>query len=512
MNQPNKHDQPKTSIYATFLIQLIRNYLFGSIVAVFGMGGVIMFSTLTIPKEERLVMSVIIIISMIIMLSCELFVFYRHLRPIHAVFKAKHSTSDEIKIAYLQTHKFPLLAVLRTFGPHFFGMALPLFTFTYISIKQGWVTIPYYFLIIGCGGAFMVACMHAMIEFFLTSKAIRPVIIYIREKHEEQFKQDLTLEGRVLVPIRIKFQLSAFLIGTLPLLLFSLASQARLDYMPESGTGSYWRWAGIVLVIGIAYSLLCAYLLSRNIEDPIHTIQNAMSRVEAGNFDTSATDIYSDEFSKLVAGFNHMVQGLKEREQRNSLLQESYYMTLAAALDARDTYTSGHSSRVASYSVQIARLDKWSEGELNLIHKTALLHDIGKIGVRDAVLYKEGRLTDEEFDQIKLHPILGENILKQIEPADAMADHLPGVRSHHERYDGKGYPDGLAGTDIPLVGRVIAIADAFDAMTSDRPYRKGMTQEKALCILNAGKGTQWDPKLTELFIRSFDDKKNKMIS
>ncbi|WP_364150372.1 HD-GYP domain-containing protein [Paenibacillus sp. LPE1-1-1.1] len=339
-----------------------------------------------------------------------------------------------------------------------------------------------------------------MIEFFLTMKAIRPIVTHIRNQHKELYKQDITLSGRVLVSIRTKFRLRAFLIGTLPLMLFGLVSQIRLDNIQGEGSLAYWQWAAIILIIGIIYSLFGASLLSRSIEEPIHTIQNGMSSVQAGNFDTSADDIYSDEFSKLVAGFNHMVNGLKEREQRNNQLLQSYFMTLAAALDARDAYTAGHSTRVARYSVQIGRLDGWSADEIELLHKTALLHDIGKIGVRDAVLLKEGRLTDEEFDQIKLHPVLGENILKQIEPADAMADLLPGVRSHHERYDGKGYPDGLSGTDIPLFGRAIAIADAFDAMTSDRPYRKGMTDERALSILEEGKGTQWDPKLTQLFI------------
>ncbi|NOU73133.1 HD domain-containing protein [Paenibacillus sp. LMG 31458] len=145
-----------------------------------------------------------------------------------------------------------------------------------------------------------------------------------------------------------------------------------------------------------------------------------------------------------------------------------------------------------------------NEQELDLLNKTALLHDIGKIGVRDDVLLKESRLTNEEFEQIKLHPVLDESILKQIEPAEAMAPLLPGVRSHHERYNGGGYPDGLKGLDIPEFGRIIAVADAFDAMTSDRPYRKGMPIEKALAILAEGKGTQWDPvslKGSLMFIR-----------
>ena len=153
----------------------------------------------------------------------------------------------------------------------------------------------------------------------------------------------------------------------------------------------------------------------------------------------------------------------------NEQLLQSYFSTLAAALDARDTYTAGHSQRVASYALMIGRSAGLDSHELDVLHKTALLHDIGKIGVPDNVLLKEGRLTDEEFDQIKLHTVMGENILRQIEPLEAMAAFLPGVRSHHERYDGKGYPDGLSGSDIPQMGRIIAVADAYDAMTSIVP-------------------------------------------
>ncbi|MBJ8191221.1 HD-GYP domain-containing protein, partial [Bacillus cereus] len=173
-------------------------------------------------------------------------------------------------------------------------------------------------------------------------------------------------------------------------------------------------------------------------------------------------------------------------------------------------YTAGHSLRVAEYSVLIGRKGGLNETDLDLLRKTALLHDIGKIGVADAVLLKDGKLTDEEFDQIKMHPVMGESILRQVEPAYAMAPYLPGVRSHHERYDGKGSPDQLAGEDIPLFGRIIAVADAYDAMTSDRPYRQGMKEEKAVMILEEGKGTQWDPYFAELFVKEW--RRNKGIT
>ena len=231
-----------------------------------------------------------------------------------------------------------------------------------------------------------------------------------------------------------------------------------------------------------------------------------MGQVQGGDMHAQASDLYSDEFSQLVAGFNHMVRGLQARQEMNDQMLQSYFATLAAALDARDPYTAGHSQRVAVYSVQIGQLVGLPALDLDLLNKAALLHDIGKIGVRDSILLKESKLSEEEFAFIKLHPVLGEMILKQVEPAEAMAPLLPGVRSHHERYDGRGYPDGLAGDEIPLFGRIIAVADAFDAMTYDRPYRRGMSVERALAILDEGKGTQWDPLFAEVFIAAWREK------
>jgi HD-GYP domain-containing protein (c-di-GMP phosphodiesterase class II) len=135
-----------------------------------------------------------------------------------------------------------------------------------------------------------------------------------------------------------------------------------------------------------------------------------------------------------------------------------------------------------------------------LLKKSALLHDIGKIGVPDNVLLKDGRLTDEEYNLIKKHPEIGANIIKQVQGFSELPPLIEGILYHHERYDGKGYPEGLSGENIPLFGRIIAVADAYDAMTSNRPYRNGMLPEKALSIINEGKGTQWDPTFAEIFV------------
>ena len=171
---------------------------------------------------------------------------------------------------------------------------------------------------------------------------------------------------------------------------------------------------------------------------------------------------------------------------------------LAAAVDAKDPYTQGHSQRVAEYAVSLAKSLGLTEDEIALVHMTGTLHDVGKIGVPDAVLKKPGRLDAEERRIMETHPALGEVIVRK---APKLVASLPGVRHHHERWDGGGYPDGLQGEQIPRLARILALADSFDAMTSDRPYRKGMSWETALGEIARGAETQFDPDLVPPFLR-----------
>ncbi len=170
---------------------------------------------------------------------------------------------------------------------------------------------------------------------------------------------------------------------------------------------------------------------------------------------------------------------------------------LAGALDAKDRYTRGHSDRVANYAVELARQMKLREDQVEAIHHMAFLHDIGKIGISDELLTRVGRLADSEFDKIKLHPVIGEHILKDL---NYLGSFTHFVRSHHEKYDGSGYPDGLKGKAIPLGARIITLADSFDAMTSDRSYRSKMTPEEALEEVRRCSGTHFDPELVEAFL------------
>jgi putative nucleotidyltransferase with HDIG domain len=187
------------------------------------------------------------------------------------------------------------------------------------------------------------------------------------------------------------------------------------------------------------------------------------------------------------------------------LLEQTHFETVIAfseALDAKDQYTAGHSRRVMEYSVDIGKRMKLDEDDIEQLKKSALLHDIGKIGVPDAVLHKKGKLSDLEYSFIKSHSEIGANILKTIKSFKHL---VPAVYHHHERFDGKGYPHGIKGEQIPLYARIIAVADSFDAITSSRPYRRAFPLKDALSELEQNKGIQFDPYIADIFIGIFND-------
>jgi len=190
-----------------------------------------------------------------------------------------------------------------------------------------------------------------------------------------------------------------------------------------------------------------------------------------------------------------------EAERRRLEVRAAGVGALLAALVARDGYTAEHSRIVVEHSVAVARRMGLSEWEVAEVEQVALLHDIGKIGVSDAILNKPGPLSDAEWEVMWMHPVIGEEIVASITGLSHLA---PAIRSEHERWDGKGYPDGLSGEDIPLASRIILVCDAFHAMTSDRPYRKGLDVSAALRELEQNAGTQFCPRTVEILLTMFD--------
>ncbi len=191
-----------------------------------------------------------------------------------------------------------------------------------------------------------------------------------------------------------------------------------------------------------------------------------------------------------------------ELYRKQAELFTSSVRALTTAIDAKDRYTSGHSDRVARISVALAEQIGLDKNARDTIYLGGLLHDIGKIGIDDQVLNKPGQLTDEEFEHIKQHPQLGYDILQGVRPLEKI---LPIVLHHHEAWNGEGYPHGLKGNETPLMARIVAVADAFDAMSSDRPYRKGMPDARLDSILHQGAGSQWDANIVDAFFAIRDE-------
>ena len=211
---------------------------------------------------------------------------------------------------------------------------------------------------------------------------------------------------------------------------------------------------------------------------------------------------------ELVRLQKNLADEVEIKTQENENLSLRIVQTLAEAIDAKDNYTNGHSGRVAKYTREIARRFGYSQKRQDEIYMMGLLHDVGKIGVPDAVINKPARLTEEEYAQIKTHPVMGDRILKNIRERPKLA---VGARWHHERYDGTGYPDGLSGDIIPEEARIIAVADAYDAMTSRRSYRGILSQDIVRNEIKTGKGKQFDPAFADIMLTMIEEDKDYIL-
>jgi len=257
----------------------------------------------------------------------------------------------------------------------------------------------------------------------------------------------------------------------------------------------------VFLIAGLG-ALLAAMILSvlssRSIVKPIAIMVSHLRDSEKTGllpeFHTTRSSI--QEIRDLRESFNRAGSAIREARKALHRAYVEFVGSLASALDARDRYTAGHSRRVSDFSCAIAHAMNASPEELDEIRIGALLHDIGKIGIADSVLQKPGSLTKEEFTIVQQHPTIGRRILEGVH---AFQRYLPIVELHHENWNGTGYPSGRTGDTTPLGARIVHIVDAYDAMTSDRPYRRGMSHEDAIRVLRQNAGTQFDPEIVPLF-------------
>ncbi|HEY8551778.1 MAG TPA: HD domain-containing phosphohydrolase [Vicinamibacterales bacterium] len=242
---------------------------------------------------------------------------------------------------------------------------------------------------------------------------------------------------------------------------------------------------------GLVLCLLASVRLARTVSAPIDRLSRELAEM-ADAHETGPIPVpehTSREIATLVGTFNRLVGSLTSARAETDAAVVGAIRALAAALDARDAYTAGHSERVSALSVAIGRQMHLSERDIEVLRLGALLHDIGKIGISDNILAKAGPLTEEEYEIIKIHPVLGAQILRTV---PFLEPHLPIVELHHEQPDGLGYPYGLRGEQIPLLARIVHVADAFDAMTTARAYRAGRPAAEAIAVLWRHAGTQFD--------------------
>jgi putative nucleotidyltransferase with HDIG domain len=284
-----------------------------------------------------------------------------------------------------------------------------------------------------------------------------------------------------------------------PITVYAMESIARSTHR---ATRSAVQNLMYVAIGAMTLGALASLWLARALANPIDQLSQQLGQIASSHDFSRRIEKTgsSRELDTFTETFNHMVATLQAAEAQTELAYVGAIKALAAALDARDAYTAGHSERVSSLSVLIGRQLHLDQSQLDILRLGALLHDIGKIGVADRVLQKNGPLSQDEFEIIKAHPALGAHILRQV---PFLSAHIPIVELHHERPDGRGYPHGLLGHATPLLARIVHVADAFDAMTTARAYRPPQTPSHAIGELWRYSGSQFDTEVVEAFVAAW---------
>jgi len=255
------------------------------------------------------------------------------------------------------------------------------------------------------------------------------------------------------------------------------------------------------MVFGLMIGMAGTFALARFFVKPVDLLVAATHEAARGNLDIQVPVHRRDEIGALAESFNTMIADL--RVAADSIQRGYLDMTiaLAAAIEAKDEYTRGHCQRVSAYAVEIGTRLALPDHTMRDLELAAILHDIGKIGIDEAILRKPTRLTFEEMQAMHEHPAIGERILRSVEPLQLVASY---IIYHHEHYDGRGYPNGARGEEIPLIARIISVADAYDSMSSRRPYRETLPEAESLTRLRTKAGSQFDPQIVSIFLELYD--------
>ena len=264
-----------------------------------------------------------------------------------------------------------------------------------------------------------------------------------------------------------------------------------------SAMAEFGRTVILTGVLGLALVVLASNVLLRQSLDPVVRLQEGTRRLAAGNFSTPVQVTTGDEFEDLAGSFNAMATDLRMSIERLNEMSWSTLEALGRTIDANSPWTAGHSDRVTRLSMAIGRRMGLGPEDIDRLHRGGLLHDIGKIGISPAILDKPGPLTSAEMALVRQHPVVGARIL---EPIDAFADVIGIVRHHHERFNGQGYPGGLAGKQIPKLARVAAVADVYDALVSERPYRARWEVDRAVRYIAHSRNIHFDPEVVAAFL------------
>lgn len=327
------------------------------------------------------------------------------------------------------------------------------------------------------------------------------------------------VEGLSLRSFSLSFRFWAglALMAILPLLLAGYLVGVYIPPALSLGENLLWMITVTLIIASLGMASISAVvrMLSRLSAEASRVAEGKLNRPiqvgengEIGHLADSLNRI-QERMQQGMSEARNQAQALQEVSQENVRLYqnlEASYVgilaALAATVEAKDSYTKGHSERVAKYAALIGWDMGLREAELEILANAAILHDIGKIGVSDQILQKKGRLTGKEWETLKIHPLIGKKI---VTPVEILKDVVPIVYYHHERYDGTGYPEGLEGKEIPLGARILAVADAFEAMGSERVYRHAFPSEEIVVKFKEGSGTQFDPEVVRVFLAITED-------